>query len=223
MRKVIILLLALTLLASASYVAFAADGILVSPSITATAAGPHQVDVSWEPAPGETTGYTIKRSNSDQPNINNAVGSVTANVYNYTDTSVNPNSTYYYSVTPVYLQSQSRGMDYQKALVTTPSEPSSSGDSSSTTSTSASTEQTPVITNQTVVPETPQDDSKVTTLKIGSQEMTVQGKTTVLDVAPKVENGRTLVPLRAISEALGAEVTWDEQTQTVTVITRQGN
>lgn len=220
MRKLIILLLALALLASASFVAFAADGILVSPSITATAAGPHQVDVNWEPAPGETTGYTIKRSNSDQPNINNAVGSVTANVYNYTDTSVNPNSTYYYSVTPIYLQSQSRGMDYQKALVTTPAEPSSSSDSSSTASTSASTEQTPVTT---VVPETPQDDSRVTTLKIGSQEMIVQGKTTVLDVAPRVENGRTLVPLRAISEALGAEVTWDEQTQTVTVISRQGN
>lgn len=223
MRKVIVLLLALALLASASLVAFAAGGILVSPDITATAVGPRQVDVNWEPAPGETSGYEVIRSKTDNPNLLTALGTVSADVYSYTDTSVSPSTSYYYAVTPNYLQSQSTGMDYQMALVTTPAEQSSGGDSSSTTSTSASTGQTPAITNQTVVPETTQDDSRVTTLKIGSQEMTVQGKTTVLDVAPKVENGRTLVPLRAISEALGAEVTWDEQTQTVTVITRQGN
>lgn len=220
MRKVIILPLAIVLLASASLVAFAADGILVSPAITATAVGPHQVDMNWEPAPGETSGYEVIRSKTDNPNLLAALGTVSANVYSYTDTSVSPNTSYYYAVTPIYLQSQSRGMDYQKALVTTPAESSSGGDSSPNLPVA---EQTPVTTTQIVIPEAPQDDLRVTTLKIGSQEMTVEGKTTVLDVAPKIENGRTLVPLRAISEALGAEVTWDEQTQTVTVISRQGN
>lgn len=33
---------------------------------------------------------------------------------------------------------------------------------------------------------------------------------------PVVENGRTLVPMRSIFEALGAEVSWEEDTQTVT-------
>lgn len=36
------------------------------------------------------------------------------------------------------------------------------------------------------------------------------------DVAPRLIGGRTMVPLRAIFEALGAEVLWDETTQTVT-------
>jgi competence protein ComEC len=36
------------------------------------------------------------------------------------------------------------------------------------------------------------------------------------DAAPTIDNGRTLVPLRAIFEALGASVQWDPDTQTVT-------
>lgn len=36
------------------------------------------------------------------------------------------------------------------------------------------------------------------------------------DVAPRLIGGRTMVPLRAIFEALGAEVIWDESSRTVT-------
>jgi len=36
------------------------------------------------------------------------------------------------------------------------------------------------------------------------------------DVSPRLEEGRTLVPMRAIFEALGADVHWDEATQTIT-------
>ena len=35
------------------------------------------------------------------------------------------------------------------------------------------------------------------------------------DVVPIIENGRTLVPLRAIFEALGAEVTWNKEEQAI--------
>ena len=42
-------------------------------------------------------------------------------------------------------------------------------------------------------------------------------KRTELDVAPFIKDGRTLVPVRAISEALGAEVGWVNDTRTVTV------
>jgi len=40
-----------------------------------------------------------------------------------------------------------------------------------------------------------------------------------MDVAPIIESGRTLVPIRAISEAVGADVSWDSSTQTVTIST----
>ena len=36
------------------------------------------------------------------------------------------------------------------------------------------------------------------------------------EVAPRIENGRTLVPLRAIFEAMGANVDWNNSTRTVT-------
>lgn len=36
------------------------------------------------------------------------------------------------------------------------------------------------------------------------------------DVSPKMVGGRTMVPLRAIFEALGASVDWDQDTQTIT-------
>ncbi|MFZ5817274.1 MAG: stalk domain-containing protein [Bacillota bacterium] len=42
----------------------------------------------------------------------------------------------------------------------------------------------------------------------------VNGQPLTLDVPPALVNGRTLVPLRAIFEALNAEVTWDQASQT---------
>jgi len=44
----------------------------------------------------------------------------------------------------------------------------------------------------------------------------VNSQPLVTDVPPVIVDGRTLVPLRAIFEALGAEVSWDADTQTVT-------
>lgn len=38
--------------------------------------------------------------------------------------------------------------------------------------------------------------------------VTLNGETLQFDIPPTVENGRTLVPMRAISEALGASVIW---------------
>ena len=56
---------------------------------------------------------------------------------------------------------------------------------------------------------------KTVTLKIGSPDMYVNGINVVLDTPAMIESDRTLVPLRAISEAFGADVEWVESTQTV--------
>lgn len=45
----------------------------------------------------------------------------------------------------------------------------------------------------------------------------INGEKVETDVDPVMESDRTLVPLRAIFEALGAEVTWDDASQTATV------
>ena len=49
-------------------------------------------------------------------------------------------------------------------------------------------------------------------------KVTLYGKKLSFDQPPVVENGRTLVPLRTIFEALGAEIAWDGETQTVRAI-----
>ncbi|MGN0149453.1 MAG: serpin family protein [Clostridia bacterium] len=44
------------------------------------------------------------------------------------------------------------------------------------------------------------------------------GKQLEFDVQPIIENDRTLVPMRAIFEALGAEVSWDEEKQLIIAV-----
>ena len=53
---------------------------------------------------------------------------------------------------------------------------------------------------------------------IANDNITVKldGKEVAFDVAPQLVNERTMVPVRAIFEALGATVEWDQQTNTVT-------
>lgn len=48
--------------------------------------------------------------------------------------------------------------------------------------------------------------------------VTINGKAVEFDVAPVLENGRVLVPLRKIFEELGATVTWEDETKTATAI-----
>ncbi len=57
------------------------------------------------------------------------------------------------------------------------------------------------------------------TLKIGSNVMKVNDKEITLDVPAEILNGRTIVPVRAISEAFECNVDWDDATKTV-LITR---
>ncbi|MBT9158122.1 MAG: Oligopeptide-binding protein AppA [Firmicutes bacterium] len=49
----------------------------------------------------------------------------------------------------------------------------------------------------------------------------INGAPLALAVPPVIQNGRTLVPMRAIFEALGATVNWDDATSTVTAYRRE--
>jgi hypothetical protein len=54
-------------------------------------------------------------------------------------------------------------------------------------------------------------------MTIGSKKATANGKALTLDVAPAIVAGRTFVPLRVISETLGATVKWDAAARTVNI------
>ncbi|WP_017753926.1 copper amine oxidase N-terminal domain-containing protein [Calidifontibacillus oryziterrae] len=54
-------------------------------------------------------------------------------------------------------------------------------------------------------------------LQIGSKYPLINGKKTEIQVPGKIVNGRTLVPLRFVSESLGAVVNWNGTTRTITI------
>lgn len=55
-------------------------------------------------------------------------------------------------------------------------------------------------------------------LQIGTAFASVNGKKVNLDSAPIISGGYTLVPIRFISESLGADVQWEPNTKTITII-----
>lgn len=54
-------------------------------------------------------------------------------------------------------------------------------------------------------------------LKIGSKTATVNGEEKTLLTAPYIKNSRTMVPVRFISENMGADVSWEQKTETVNI------
>lgn len=54
-------------------------------------------------------------------------------------------------------------------------------------------------------------------LTIGSATAYVDGSARTLDVPPEIRDGRTLVPVRFISEAVGARVDWDDANRRVVI------
>jgi hypothetical protein len=58
-------------------------------------------------------------------------------------------------------------------------------------------------------------------LPLGEHEATVSGKKVALDVPAQEINGHTMVPLRFLGEALGADVRWDDAARTVIIVTHE--
>jgi hypothetical protein len=54
-------------------------------------------------------------------------------------------------------------------------------------------------------------------LQIGNRTAVVNSEVVILDVPAAVMNGRTMLPVRFVSEHLGADVQWEELTKTVTI------
>jgi hypothetical protein len=54
-------------------------------------------------------------------------------------------------------------------------------------------------------------------LQIGNRTAVVNGEAVQMDVPATIMNGRTMLPVRFVSEHLGADVQWEELTKTVTI------
>lgn len=62
---------------------------------------------------------------------------------------------------------------------------------------------------------TASNESTTVILKINNIYAEVNGETRILTVAPKIVSGRTVVPLRFVSECSGALVSWDKENKTI--------
>ena len=61
------------------------------------------------------------------------------------------------------------------------------------------------------------DNEMLVSIQIGSADIEINGEISQMPVSAKVENDRTLIPLRAAAEALGCEVEWDQDTKGITL------
>ena len=55
-------------------------------------------------------------------------------------------------------------------------------------------------------------------MKVDDKNATINGRSVLLDAPPLNRSGRVFIPVRFVSEAFKAEVTWDQATRTVTVM-----
>lgn len=51
----------------------------------------------------------------------------------------------------------------------------------------------------------------------------INGEQIITDTSPEIKNGRTFIPMRAMFEAIGIEVNWNDETKTVTAINNKDN
>lgn len=72
------------------------------------------------------------------------------------------------------------------------------------------------FTDPNAKPSEPTGADKIT-VTIGSTTMQVDGKNVAIDAPPIIDNSRTYVPLRAIGEAFGADVYFDDKTNLITI------
>ena len=62
------------------------------------------------------------------------------------------------------------------------------------------------------------DDTEIS-LVIDSAEATVNGETKMLDIPARITDDRTFIPLRFVSESMGAQVNWEEESRLITITT----
>ena len=71
--------------------------------------------------------------------------------------------------------------------------------------------------NDTTKTATATKEGLVIVMSIDNKVTYVNGEAHVLDVPPQIIGGRTLVPVRFVSESMGAKVTWDDVNKNVII------
>lgn len=179
--------------------------VILAPTIPTSTAGSNAETfesgsrIMWQPVNG--LGYRLFRSTS-KGSLGISVTDFYITSTSYADVNVEPNTTYYYTVKPVIAEARPfEGIDEKLG----------------------STIATYVVTtgNQTYKAGS---YKHFIMLKLESPNMSVDGINQEVDpgrgTTPLVIAGRTMVPIRAVVEAMGGTVEWDGSTQKITLKAR---
>lgn len=155
--------------------------------------------IMWSPAKG--LGYRLFRS-TNPSDLGISVTDFYITSTSYADVNVEANTTYYYTVKPVLEEARPfEGIDEKL------------GDTIATFT---------VTTGSEVYK--PGSFKHFIMLKLESPNMSVDGVNQEVDpgrgTTPLIISGRTMVPIRAIVEAMGGNVDWDDATQKITLKAR---
>ncbi len=155
--------------------------------------------IMWQPASG--LGYRLFRSTS-QGTVGISVTDFHITSTSYADVNVEPNTTYYYTVKPVLAEAKpSEGIEEKL------------GDAIATFT---------VKTGNAIYK--PGNFKHFILLKLNSPTLSLDGVGQEVDpgrgTAPITISGRTMVPIRAVVEAMGGTVAWDPTTQKITLKAR---
>ncbi|MCL2059248.1 MAG: copper amine oxidase N-terminal domain-containing protein [Oscillospiraceae bacterium] len=200
-RKLTAMLLMIAMLCSIMPFSVTASPGAAAAAIVAGARSAAPVDtgvkLSWDAVDG-AAGYTLSRSKgaSTEPIITD--GPITAT--SYVDVEVDANTEYTYSCIPVMADGSSSGDDLATVSVTTGAS----------------------ILGGEISEMVELGIAKgVILMKVDDPDMSVNGATREIDpgrgTAPIIVSSRTLVPIRAIIEAMGGTVGWEDATQKITL------
>lgn len=157
--------------------------------------------IMWQPA-SNSLGYRLFRS-TEKTKLGISVTDFYITGTSYADVNVQPNTTYHYTVKPVLAEAKPfQGIDEKLG-----------GTIATFTVTTKAQAYKPEVFKHFIL------------LKLNDPYMSVDGIEQEVDpgnkTAPIIINGRTMVPIRAIVEAMGGSIGWDKDTKKVNIEARK--
>lgn len=154
-----------------------------------------QVVLTWGAFGGTHDGYYVFRR-TEAGTYDMPLSDFPSTALTYTDATAKLGSTYYYLVRTYRNGVYGDSTQELKVTVTAATTPTNSGGGAAGDG----------LVKRTVK------------LQVGSTRAQIDGEVKTLDVPPQLVGGRTMVPLRFVAEALGAEVKWDGGESKITLI-----
>lgn len=173
--------------------------------LTASALSPCEVKLSWEwGGYGEVSGFSLERKTAGGAYA--AIGEPATVDSSYTDALMLPGTSYFYRVR-CFTRHPDGGRswsDYSNEIgITTPAQTTNLHHNNANPGNPL---QAPVISGK-----------KVIRLSLTQKNYSVDGRALTMDTAPISREGRTMLPIKYITDALGATLAWDGASQKVTI------